>query len=220
MKTFDMDPTTYSGLDALGRIPLSDNFHLREFLYSEISAHYGIRNVPTDISRAVSSGRELCQRLLEPLQQAFGRIHIRSGYRSQEVNAKGVGKHNCAVDNDGAHTWDFPSASGHGYGAMACISIPRLSKLVLAGDAEYQSIAWWIVDHLPDWSSLTFFAAPNVAFADEIAFNIGWNERPARSITTWRGGPRNLHSKIPDPDARREMWALLNPGRGESFTWR
>ncbi len=210
MNTINMDPSTYPGLDALGRIPLSNSFHMREFLYSEIAAHYGIRNVPTDVKRAVASGRELCQRLLEPLQEAFGRIHVRSGYRSHEVNQMGHGKHNCSLDNDGAHTWDVASTTGNGIGAMACISIPRLSKLVLSSEAEYQAIAWWIYDHLPDWSSVEFFAAPpKIAFADEVAFNIGWHEKPLRSITTWRGGPRNLHSQVPDADSRRKMWSKL-----------
>ena len=47
------------------------------------------------------------------------------------------------------------------------------------------------------------------AFADEVAFNIGWHEKPLRSITTWRGGPRNLHSQVPDADSRRKMWSKL-----------
>lgn len=212
MDSFKFDPSTYSGLDTLGRIPLSDSFHMREFLYSEVAAHYGIKNIPTDVNRAVASGRELCKRLLEPLQQTFGRIHVRSGYRSHKVNAEGTGTHNCAADNDGLHTWDFESKSGHGYGAMACISIPHVSRKVLAGEAEYSAIAWWIYDHLADWSAIEFFAPPSkVAFADEVAFNIGWHDKPMRTITTWRGGPRNLHTRVPPADERRQLWARIVP---------
>ena len=40
------DPNSYSGLDRLGRIALSESFHLREFLYSEIAVQYQLRNVP------------------------------------------------------------------------------------------------------------------------------------------------------------------------------
>ena len=109
-RKFNFDAYSYAGLDKLGRIPLSRYFHMREFLYSEIAVHYGVRNVPDDIDRAVESGRELCRLLLDPLQDAFGRVHIRSGYRSRAVNREGVGKHNCAADNDGAHTWDFASS--------------------------------------------------------------------------------------------------------------
>jgi hypothetical protein len=206
---FNFDANSYSGLDKLGRIPLSRNFHMREFLYSEIAVHYNLRNVPEDIDRAVKSGSELCRLLLDPLHDAFGRVHVRSGYRSRTVNGAGVGKHNCAADNDGAHTWDFESKSGHGFGAMACVSIPNISKQILAGDVDVASLAWWIYDHLPDWSTLEFFAAPNITFADEVTFNIGWHERPMRRITSWRGGPRNMHESIPDAATRRALWARL-----------
>ena len=37
------DPKSYSGLDRLGRIALSESFHLREFLYS-IDAAF-VRNI-------------------------------------------------------------------------------------------------------------------------------------------------------------------------------
>jgi hypothetical protein len=206
---FNFDVNTYSGLDKLGRIPLSHSFHMREFLYSEVAVHYGLRNVPDNVGQAVRSGSELCRLLLEPLQDAFGRIHVRSGYRSRVVNQAGVGKHKCAEDNDGAHTWDFESASGHGFGAMACVSIPSVSRQIISRSADVSSVAWWIYDHLPAWSTLEFFAAPSVAFADEVTFNIGWHEKPMGRITTWRGGPRNIHDSIPDPRERKRLWTAL-----------
>ena len=86
------DPQSYSGLDRLGRIALSESFHMREFLYSEIAVHYQLRNVPDKerIDIAIEAGSKLCSLLLEPLQKQFGRVHVRSGYRSREVNAAGV----------------------------------------------------------------------------------------------------------------------------------
>lgn len=50
---YNFDPFSYAGLDKLGRIPLPANFHMREFLYSEIAVHYGKRNVPDDVDQAV-----------------------------------------------------------------------------------------------------------------------------------------------------------------------
>ena len=208
---YKFDPDTYSGLDKLGRIPLSRSFHFREFLYSEIAAQFGIKNIPTDIDAAVHAGSQLCQLLLEPLQNTFGRVHVRSGYRSPTVNQKGVGKYNCAEDNDGAHTWDFVDRSGHGAGAMACISVPYLSEMVLSGEADVADIAWWIVDHLPAWSVIEFFSTPSkeIPFANEVAFNIGWHEKPKHLITSWRGGERNLHNAIPTPGGREIAWKKL-----------
>lgn len=149
--SFSFDPKTYSGLDKLGRIPLSKNLHMREFLYSEVAIFHGVLNVPDDVKKAVATGSKLCEYLLEPLQEAFGRIHVRSGYRSRAVNQAGLTK-NCASDNDGFHTWDH-SHEKCGMGATAYISIPSLSKKILTNEVEYQAIAWWIIDHLPEWGS-------------------------------------------------------------------
>lgn len=208
-KLYRFDPSTYTGLDKLGRIPLSRHFHMREFLYSEIAVQYGLRNVPDNVDQAVASGEQLCQLLLEPLQDAFGRVHIRSGYRSTAVNAAGVGKHQCAIDNAGAHTWDVKSTTGHGFGAMACVSIPSVSERILAGKVDASAIGWWIHDHLPAWSMLEFFAASTVNFANEVVFNVGWHERPMKRFLNRRGGPLNLHEHIPPIDERQRLSALL-----------
>ena len=200
------DPQSYGGLDRLGRMRLSKSFHLREFLYSEIAVHYGLRNVPEAgrIDHAIDAGTQLCERLLEPLQAQFGRIHIRSGYRSRAVNAAGVGKHNCAADNDGFHAWDWPHAV-HGRGATACISIPAVSMLVLTGQVPLESLAWWIHDHLPDWGHVEFFTTPE--HSDELCFNLGWSERPMKAMTSWRGGARNVLAKLPDVQERARLIA-------------
>lgn len=206
MATFD--PHSYAGLDRLGRIRLSNSFHMREFLYSEVAVHHGLRNVPDAdrVDDAVYAGSKLCELLLEPLQQQFGRVHIRSGYRSRQVNAAGVGKHNCAADNDGFHTWDFPHAK-HGRGATACIGLPAVSAVILSGEVPFETLAWWIHDHLPDWSFLEFFATPE--HADEVCFNIGWHETPLKTITSWRGGPRNLHALFPAKAFRQDSVKML-----------
>jgi len=203
-----IDPQSYQGLDRLGRIRLSRSFHLREFLYSEIAIHYGIRNVPDAgrVDEAVYAGGQLCELLLEPLQQRFGRIHVRSGYRSRAVNAAGVGKHNCAADNDGFHTWDWPSTQ-HGRGATACISIPTVSRAVLAGAVPFEALAWWIHDHLVDWSFVEFFVTPE--HSDEVCFNLGWHEKPLKTITSWRGGARALHKTLPPPAQRATLCQVL-----------
>ena len=202
------DPQSFAGLDRLGRVRLSKSFHMREFLYSEIAVHYQLRNVPDAdrVEDAVYAGSKLCKLLLEPLQQQFGRVHVRSGYRSRQVNAAGVGKHKCAADNDGFHTWDWPN-SRHGSGATACISVPAVSAAVLAGKAPYEALAWWIYDNLPDWSSLEFFATPE--HADQLCFNIGWHAVPLKTITSWRGGPRNVLARSPKDVVRRDAIGVL-----------
>ena len=63
---------------------------MRDFLYSEISQIEGIPNIPDNPDLAIEAGRSLCEEVLEPIQQHFGRISIRSAYRSSAVNAKGA----------------------------------------------------------------------------------------------------------------------------------
>ena len=170
--------TTYTQLEDFGRIRLSRNFFMRDFLHSEIAVWHGLRNVPVNPDLAVRNGRMLCEQLLEPLQTTFGRIHIRSGYRSPEVNDLGNRNNlNCASNekNCARHIWDQPDANGQ-HGAMACIVVPWLVDYMQKG-SSWTAMAWWIHDHLP-YASLYFFAKLG-------AFNIGWHEAPERRIDSY-----------------------------------
>jgi len=160
---------------------------MRDFLHSEIADVHGIGNLPDDPELAIEAGRQLCEELLEPLQATFGRIAVRSAYRSQAVNAYGNAHYNNCGSNErnfSRHIWDRRDA--HGFiGAMACIVVPWFADRYAAG-APWQAMAWWIHDHLP-YSELQFF--PKLA-----AFNIGWHERPKRRITSF-APPRGLLTK-------------------------
>ena len=121
-------------LDDFGRIRLSKSFFMRDFLYSEIANLHGIPNIPDDPDLAIEVGKHLCEELLEPLNATFGRIAIRSAYRSCEVNGFGNKttkesrnklRYNCAENtrNYGHHIWDRLDSDGC-KGATACIVIP------------------------------------------------------------------------------------------------
>ncbi|MGH7932763.1 MAG: hypothetical protein ACREQN_06280 [Candidatus Binataceae bacterium] len=168
-------PRSVQSLESLGRVRLSRSFFMRDFLYSEISNLYGIANIPDDPDLAIEAGRRLCEALLEPLQATFGRLAIRSAYRSCGVNEFGNTRgFNCASNpsNGGRHIWDRRDANGH-MGAMACIVIPWFADRYVKG-GDWRALAWWVHDHLP-YSGLQFF--PRLC-----AFNIGWHERPRRRI--------------------------------------
>ena len=168
-------PQSVDALENLGRVRLSRSFFMRDFLYSEIANFYGVSNVPEDPDLAVEVGKALCEQLLEPLQATFGRVAIRSAYRSPTVNQLGNEKnHNCGSNesNFAAHIWDRRDAQGN-KGAMACVVLPWFTDRYERG-ADWRSLAFWIHDHLP-YSQLQFF--PKLC-----AFNIGWRENPARSI--------------------------------------
>ncbi len=171
-------PQSVNALENLGRVRLSKSFFMRDFLYSEIANFYGIPNLPDDTDLAVNVGAELCQHLLEPLQDTFGRVAVRSAYRSSTVNQLGnEKKHNCGSNesNFSGHIWDKRDSEGN-KGAMACIVIPWFTDKYEVG-ADWRSLAYWIHDHLP-YSQLQFF--PKLC-----AFNIGWHQKPTRSIYSY-----------------------------------
>ena len=134
-------PMTVSALDALGRVRLSRSFFLREFLYSEVAALHGIPNIPDDPDLAVMVGRRLCEDLLEPLQATFGKVVVRSAYRSCAVNGfcndqqrAGKAGYSCASNeaNYAGHIRDRRDAQGFA-GATACIVIPWFADRFAAG---------------------------------------------------------------------------------------
>ena len=180
-------PGSMKALEDLGRVRLSQNFFLRDFLHSEISDFYRIPNLPEDPDLAIEAGTQLCRQLLEPLQQTFGRLHIRSGYRSAEVNGYGNrNKLNCSSNAATAadHIWDRRDADGC-MGATACVVVPWVWDRY-AAPGDWQKLAWWIHDHLP-YASLCFF--PKLW-----AVNIQWHERPARHISSY-AEPRGVLTK-------------------------
>lgn len=198
--------------EQLGRVRLSRTFFMRDFLHSDIAAVTGISNYPDDPDLAIAAGQRLCQELLEPLQDRFGRIAIRSAYRSSAVNGHGNAQgYNCASNeaNYAGHIWDRRDANG-AMGATACIVVPAFYDR-FSEQGDWRMLAWWIHDHLP-YSDLCFF--PRF-----FAFNIGWHEKPVRRIDSYvkpRGcltkpGMANhggSHAALYEP-----LWALLREGR-------
>src|SRR6476661_146301 len=125
-------PTSVAGLTELGRVRLSKSFFMRDMLHSEIAQVHGLLNAPDDPELAIAAGTRLCEELLEPLQDRWGPVRIRSAYRSREVNALGnqmmrAGKagYNCAVNEANAahHIWDLRDDNGC-MGATACVVVP------------------------------------------------------------------------------------------------
>ncbi|ETX16583.1 hypothetical protein OCH239_01805 [Roseivivax halodurans JCM 10272] len=201
-------------LERLGREQLSKHFYMRNFLYSEIGAIEGIRNVPDDPTLALTAGRMLATTLLEPLVETFGPIEVRSSYRAPAVNEFG-NRHglNCASTeaNRAGHTWDALDAEGR-MGACACIVIPWFAGRFEAG-RDWRDLAWWLHDHL-DYHAITFFAR-------RAAFNLTWREAPERGISSWIGPTRSLLRFGEEPseplEDRRRRYADFPPFRGIAY---
>ena len=179
-------PTTVSALNDFGRTRLSRHFYMRDFLFSDIAAAHGFANAPDDPELAIAAGTRLCEELLEPLQDVFGRIAIRSAYRSCEVNGFGNARqkagdkgYSCAGNarNYAGHIWDRRDAAGR-MGATVCIVVPEFVD-AFAAPGDWTKLAWWIHDHLP-YSALEFYPV-------HWAFNLQWREQPERRISSYAG---------------------------------
>ena len=171
-------PESVEALEEFGRVRLSPSFFMRDFLFSEVATIYGIPNIPDNPDLAIEVGRHLCADLLEPLNATFGRLAVRSAYRSCAVNQKGNDEDkNCAKNesNYAAHIWDRLDKNGQ-KGATACVVVPWFADKYGAG-ADWRALAYWIHDHLP-YSEVQFF--PKLA-----AFNLTWHESPKRKISSY-----------------------------------
>mgnify|MGYP003383342740 CR=1 FL=1 len=170
-----------AALEDFGRERLSPSFYMREFLYSEVSNWDCKSNIPDDRALALKVGRELCQTLLEPLNATFGRIAIRSAFRSAALNGycnemakQQKAGYSCAENrkNFAGHIWDHRDEEGL-CGATACIVVPWFAERYENG-ADWRALAYWMHDHLP-YSTLEFF--PRLC-----AVNVSWHERPKKTI--------------------------------------
>jgi hypothetical protein len=178
-------PQTVKSLEELGRVRLSRSFFMREFLYSEISQIEGTPNIPDDPDLAIAAGKNLCEKVLEPIQDALGRITVRSAYRSCDVNKRGnKKKYSCASNesNYARHIWDRRDADGY-MGATSCIIVTSFIPYY-EETKDWTALAWWIHDHISDYTSMEFY--PKYA-----AFNITWSENPdlEKSIYSYAENP-------------------------------
>lgn len=198
------------GLEAMGRVRLSKYFYFRDFLHSEIGSFHRIPNIPDDPDLAIETGRHLCEELLDPLTETFGRLAIRSGYRSAQLNRFGNERGlNCAKNDNPieCHIWD--RGTGDDRVAGASVVIPWFADRYAAG-RDWRDLAWWMHDHLP-YSEMGFF--PKLA-----AFNLVWRPVPWRMISSYIAPRGTLLAAGAEPgeDAamRAARYADFPPFRG------
>jgi len=178
-------PESVNTLTTLGRVRLSEHFFMRDMLYSEIANLHGMPNIPDFPDLAIEAGTNLCQKVLEPIYDAFGGVTVRSAYRSPSVNNFGneqqnAGKsgYSCGTNesNYAGHIWDYPR---DGFlGATATIVVPAYLDY-FEKHQDFRPLAWWIHDHAPEHAGMYFF--PKLC-----AFNISWFEGPCnRAIMSY-----------------------------------
>jgi hypothetical protein len=181
--------TSVADLTELGRVRLSQNFFMREMLYSEVGNFNRVPNIPENPELAIAAGSKLCQLVLEPLRAKFGHVSVRSAYRSPTLNAfcndryKAGDKACWCVDNEAnyaEHIWDRRDSAGY-MGATATVVIPSyLDHFSTTG--RWETLAWWIRDHIEHYANVFFF--PKLC-----AFNIRWYEGPSDKAIVYLDPP-------------------------------
>lgn len=209
-------PRSYLSLEDFGRVRLSPYFYMRDFLYTEIGSFYGIPNVPENPDLAIEVGRKLCEHLLDPMTETFGRLAIRSAYRSPKLNDYGASQvkpQKCAMNekNYAGHIWDRRDAKGR-MGACTTVVIPWFADHYAKG-RDWRDLAWWVHDHL-DYHEMYFF--PKLA-----AFNLTWREDPARRILSYATPKGTLlpagAEPVEEAEARASRYADFPPFRGITY---
>lgn len=203
-------PASMWSLETFGRQRLSQYYFMRDFMYSEISGFHGRANVPESPKLVLENGRKFCAALMDPLEETFGRIAVRSGYRSPDLNRYGnENKLNCARNDYPleCHIWDRDA--GQDAIAGASIVVPWFADQYDQG-RDWRDLAWWIHDHLP-YSEMWFF--PKLA-----ALNLVWRATPRREISSYIA-PRGLLLRagaVPDETdvQRQRRYADFPPFRG------
>ena len=206
-------PASMWSLETFGRVRLSKHFYMRDFLYSEIGSFHGVPNLPRDPDLTIETGRALCTELLDPLEETFGRLAIRSGYRSAQLNQFGnENRLNCARNDNPleCHIWDRDS--GDAAIAGTSLVIPWFADQYDSG-RDWQDLAWWVHDHLA-YSEMWFF--PKLA-----AFNLTWRPTPLRTISSYIAPRGMLLRAGADPDeplaTRQRRYADFPTIRGISY---
>lgn len=193
-------PLSVKSLETLGRVRLSQSFYMRDFLYSETANFHGIANIPDNPDLAIAVGKSLCHELLEPLNATFGRVTVRSAYRSCAVNKFcNENKLGCSKNetNFARHIWDKEDADDL-KGATATIVIPWFTDKYEQG-ADWRALAYWIHDYLP-YSEMDFF--PKLC-----AFNISWHEKPKKSIYSYIDPKGYLLKEQHEPSGHQHLYA-------------
>ena len=201
-------PRSMWSLETLGRERLSAHFWMREFLYSEIGNFHAVPNIPDDPELALERGRAFAPALLDPLEETFGRVFVRSGFRSAELNGFGnANRLNCARNDNPleCHIWDQRDIEVAG----ASVVIPWFARRYEAG-RDWRDLAWWLHDHLC-YSEIWFF--PKLC-----AFNLVWRPEPIRRIDSYIAPKGSLLKAGAEPEedatTRAARYADFPPFRG------
>lgn len=165
--------------EQLARIRISKNFILREFLFSTTAASYGATNYPEDPAMVVRAATALCQMLLEPIEQRFGRCAITFGYQSREVIDADLSDAQRRANPNSSNPHNFDRGT---WGDEVYARVDILPYCVEDGAVSKQEFGHWLMHNL-DVDLLMQWTRSNV-------FCLTISPKPRRVWIEW-GNPGN-----------------------------
>ncbi len=141
--------------EALAKVRLSQNFILRDFLFSTDAVSRGHSNFPEDPDMVIKAGKALCEQVLEPILAQFGKFAITFGYQSRQgvEFSWSKEKREAKGHNSNPHMWDRKS-----WGEQVYCRVDILPFCVEDGLIDRHEFGHWLmhnldIDLLMQWTS-------------------------------------------------------------------
>lgn len=132
-------------LEALSTVRLSKNFILRDFLYSTESAALGLSNLPENPLMVIKAGKALCEHLLEPILDRFGRFAITFGYQCRTGVERHISQRKRLENphSSSPHQWDRGT-----WGNEVYARVDILPFCVEDGEVTKEAFGHWLMHNL------------------------------------------------------------------------
>lgn len=165
----------YKKYETLSRKRVSKNFILRDFLFSVEAATRGHSNFPSDNeAQVVNSAKKLCEQVLEPILEHFGRFAITFGYQARETMDHGSSAAHPELKDisSSPHQWDRGT-----FGKDIYARVDILPYCVEDKEVTKEEFGRWVMYNL-DIDLLMMWKASNV-------FCITISPKPRRLWQEW-----------------------------------
>lgn len=134
----------YRRYEAFAKTRLSRNFIMRDFLFSTHADSQGLVNYPSDDPDMVlRAGKQLCEQVMEPILERWGRVAITFGYESRDAIDGEVSPAKRKLHNSNPHQWDRGTFRSHIYAR-----VDILPFCVADGEVSKERFGQWMMHNL------------------------------------------------------------------------
>ena len=133
---------------------LSKNFILGDFMFSTEAACMGLSNFPEDPAMVVRAGRALCEKVLEPVLDHFGRFAITFGYQCREAIEADISESARRTNprSSNPHQWDRGTFGKRVYARVDILPFCVQDRKVSRRDFGHWLMHTLDVDLLMQWT--------------------------------------------------------------------